>query len=298
MKTRIGILIDSSTTYDDAFISQNKIEVIPLSFSDATNKTFKDDNKSITREDLLKRLDNHESFKTSATPIGELMTKVNDMLQNCETVIFLPISSGLSSQYSQSLIIQKEFEGQFFPIRSLSGAAGNEFVLKLIVEAVKSGKDVKTIVSEAEQHFNKISTYFSCEDSSGMTSGGRVSKAIVKAINLFKLKPIIQLDGKNHYGGIGKNYNNIIKKIIKSINNDFQNKLLAENILNISIYYAGYEDKKKETIINLLAEGFKFPKDKIAVRWLPNVVLIHAHRGAYGVSLESSIEHKIRDYED
>ncbi|MDR0740005.1 MAG: DegV family EDD domain-containing protein [Mycoplasmataceae bacterium] len=298
MKKQIGILIDSSCTYDSTFIKENNIEIIPLAFSDSQNKTYDDDNSSINRDELMRRLDNHESFKTSAAPIGKLITKVESMLTNYEKIIFLPISHGLSSMYAQSLIVKQEFPDNFFPVRSLSGAAANEFVLRDIAQNVHKNMDVQSIIDIAEKQFNRISTYFSCEDLSGMSSGGRVTKTIMKVINILKLKPIIQLDNKNQYGGIGKNYQSVIKKIIKSIKNDFDNKLLPENILNIYIYYTAYEDIKKDTIINLLSEGFMFPKEKIVIRDLPNIVLIHTHRGSYGVSLETNIEHKIKKYDD
>jgi DegV family protein with EDD domain len=292
MKKSIGILIDSSCTYDETFIKQNEIEIIPLTFSDTKNNLYDDDNKSIKRDELLTRLNNKEMFKTATVSMGKLLNKVEDMLERYEQVIFLPISIGLSSQYTQSLIVQQDLVNKFFPIRSTSAAAANEFVLYKIVELIKAKKNIKEIVTIAENLYKYICTYFSCEDLSGMSSGGRVTKTIMKVINLFKLKPIIKLDNKNQYGGVGKNYRTITKKIINSIHEDFNNQLTSDKIKNIIIYYSGYEDEKKNKILELIADGFKFPKDKIQIRWVPNTILIHAHQGAYGVSIEASIEHQ------
>jgi fatty acid-binding protein DegV len=49
-----------------------------------------------------------------------------------------------------------------------------------------------------------------------MKSGGRVTKAIVRVIDILKLQPIIRLDEKNEYAGIAKNYMNGMKKMIKT----------------------------------------------------------------------------------
>jgi DegV family protein with EDD domain len=266
MKKQIGILIDSSCTYDEKFLKENSVEIIPLTFSDSQNQVYDDNNNSIDREKLLERLDQKEIFKTAATPIGKLLHKVEEMLNEYEQVIFLPISVGLSSQYAQSLIVQQELIGQFFPIRSTSGASGNEFALYKIVELVKAKKDVKEIVATVENLYKNIATYFSCEDLSGMSSGGRVTKAIMKVINLFKLKPIIQLDNKNQYGGVGKNYQTITKKIINSINDDFHNQLTPDKIKHVAIYYSGYPEEKKNAILDLVAEGFKIPRENILIR--------------------------------
>ncbi|MDR0675167.1 MAG: DegV family protein [Mycoplasmataceae bacterium] len=298
MKKRIGVLIDSSCTYDESFIKKHEIEIIPLTFSNEKNQVYDDDNKSITRDKLLESLDQKKIFKTSATPIGKLISKIEKMLEKYEQVIFLPISIGLSSQYMQSLIAQQDFSGKFFPIRSTSAAAANEFILYRIIELIQTNKSIDEIINTAENLYKSIDTYFSCEDLSGMSSGGRVTKTIMKVIKLFKLKPIIQLDNKNQYGGVGKNYQTIIKKIIKSINEDFNHQLTANTIKHVAVYYSGYSEEKKNNILSSVAQGFKIPRENILVRWVPNAILIHAHRGAYGISVETTIQRKIKIMEE
>jgi DegV family protein with EDD domain len=298
MKKYCGILIDSGCTYDVNFIKKHNIEIIPLSFTDQNNKVYDDDNKEVDQVELLKRLDAHESFKTSATPIGKLMVKVEQMFENYEHVIFLPISVGLSSQYAQSLIVQQDYLGKFFPIKSTSAAIANEFVLNEIVKMVEENMEIPSIVDKAQDLYKYIDTYFSCEDLSGMKSSGRVTSAIMKVINLFKLKPIIQLDGKNQYGGVGKNYQIITKKIIRNINKDFQNELKSEHIKSIGIYLGGYGEEKRNFLLETFSNAFNFAKEKIFFRDLPTVVLVHTRRGCYGISIQTTIPRVTKEYTD
>jgi fatty acid-binding protein DegV len=65
---------------------------------DSHLRTYKDDNKEITRQQLVERLKKGENFKTSMTPIGQLIKIVEKMFKKYDSVIFLPISKGLSSQ--------------------------------------------------------------------------------------------------------------------------------------------------------------------------------------------------------
>jgi DegV family protein with EDD domain len=266
MKKPIGILIDSSCTYEENYIKDHEIEIIPLTFSDAQNTVYEDNNQAISNEELLARLDKGELFKTAASNIGKLMNKVEDMLTRFEQVIFLPISMGLSSQYAQSLIVQQEFPGKFFPIKSVSGAMASEFVLYRIVELLNENRTAEEIVSGAENLYKYIVTYFSCEDLSGLRQGGRATKAVIKAIDIFKLKPIIHLDVKNHFGGVGKNYMTIMKKINNAIHENFNRLLTPDKIKNIGIYYSGYEEEKKQAIIKMIVDFFKIQKEKIIVR--------------------------------
>jgi DegV family protein with EDD domain len=266
MKKQTGILIDSASTYDAHYLQTHNIEVIPLTFSDPQNRVYDDDNQTISQEELLRRLDKKEIFKTSATPIGKLIKKVEQMLENYEKVIFIPIAIGLSSQYAQSLIVQQDFPETFFPIRSTNAALANEFVLMNVVELIEQRIQINDILAKVDEMYKHIVTYFSCEDLSGMLMGGRVTKAIVKVINFLKLKPIIKLDNKNHYAGVGKNYKTVTKKIINAICDDFSNNITTEQIKRIGIYYSGYDDQKKEDILNMVTTAFNFPKDKILIR--------------------------------
>jgi hypothetical protein len=51
--------------------------------------------------------------------------------------------------------------------------------------------------------------------------------------------------------------------------------------------------------LDLVARGFKIPKENILVRWVPNTILIHAHRGAYGITVEATMERETnKKYEE
>jgi fatty acid-binding protein DegV len=71
---------------------------VPISITDSQSKVYQDNNKEIPYETLLKRLSNGENFKTSMTPLGQLMDTVEEMSKEYEEIIFLPVSKGLSGQ--------------------------------------------------------------------------------------------------------------------------------------------------------------------------------------------------------
>jgi fatty acid-binding protein DegV len=50
-----------------------------------------------------------------------------------------------------------------------------------------------------------------------MAKGGRATKLIINAMKVLKLKPIIELYHKNHMGGIGKKFENIVDNMCKKI---------------------------------------------------------------------------------
>jgi DegV family protein with EDD domain len=183
MKKEFGILIDSAACCDETYLKTNDIHIVPLSLSDSNNKVYEDNGIDLPRDILLSRMDNNESFKTSATPLGKLTVIVEDMLDVYEKVIFVPISEGLSSQYQQSMIIKADHPNNFFVVKSSSAGAATEFLLPHLIGWLKDKIPMEQILNKAEEFYYHTNTYFSCEDMRSMIKGGRVSNAILKIIN-------------------------------------------------------------------------------------------------------------------
>ena len=298
MSKKIKLFVDSSSTIDDIFFKNNDIGIIPLSLSDSNEKVYDDAPESLSKDDLIKKMDLGLNFKTSSTPFGKLSLAIEEALETHDEVIFLPISSGLSSQYSQSKLIENDFPNRFFIVKSETAAYGNEFIAKNIVEYIKQGLSSKEIVKKAEDLNMYVNSYFSCENVTSLISGGRITKGILKIIQILKFKPIILFDNKNQSAGWGRNYKDIIKKIINLIKKDYSEPLTSQNIDSICLYVSGYEKEKKEFLLDYISEYLNYPKKKIITRWVPNIILSHARKGAYGITICTKIPHRKRDVKD
>lgn len=295
MNKKVKIFIDSSSTFDKEFLKKNNVSVIPLSLSDMNNQVYSDDGTNMNPNILFKEIANGNKFKTSATPLGVLMTTIEDALDEYDVVYFIPISHGLSSQWNQARMIEEDHPGKFFVIKSTSAALANEFVLYKLIDLIKTKKEPKEIVKECEDYYLNTDTYFSCEDISDLLRGGRVTSGIVKIIKMLKLKPIILLDTKNQRAGMSKNYQDAIGKIIDNIDKDYDKKLSSDDIEHLGIYYSGYEDTKKDFILDSVSKAFNYPKEKILIRWVPTIVLAHTRKGAYGITVATKTPHKKRE---
>ncbi len=295
MNKKVKIFIDSSSTFDKEFLEKNNVGIIPLSLSDMNNQVYSDDGTNMNPNILFKEIANGNKFKTSATPLGILMTTIENALDEYDTVYFIPISHGLSSQWNQARMIEEDHPGKFFVIKSTSAALASEFVLYKLLDLIKTNKSPKEIVEECENYYLNTDTYFSCEDITDLLRGGRVTASIVKIIKMLKLKPIILLDTKNQRAGMSKNYQDATDKIIASINKDYNKNLCEDDIEHLGIYYSGYDDEKKNYILDSVSKAFNYPKEKILIRWVPTIILAHTRKGAYGITVATRIPHIKRE---
>lgn len=289
MKNKFIILVDSGCTMPRKLMDKNNIAFVPLSISDQNNKVYPDDGIAITQEQLVSRLESGETFKTSCTQFGILLQKVEELLETNEIVYFIPISSGISSQYNQGRMLEQEFEDRVYTINSNSTGTVTEYIAVEVNKYAQNENDPQKVVKFAENLFDKSTTYFSCENPKGLVSGGRVTKILASIITFLRLKPIVHFRVKNSSGGVGKNYKSNIAKMINLIDEDFGGiTKTPEKIDFIGIYINSPTEEKKNFILDSIAKSFSFPKEKIIVRDVPAVVLAHTWKGSYGIGITCS----------
>jgi fatty acid-binding protein DegV len=97
MKKKFAIIIDSSTTYDEKFVDDNNVYIIPMQFSDSNGATF-DDDENFTQEKMIDELKNGKVFKSSYSNTGKFIKLIETLLVKYEDVYFIPISYGISGQ--------------------------------------------------------------------------------------------------------------------------------------------------------------------------------------------------------
>jgi DegV family protein with EDD domain len=268
-------------------LDDNDVKLIPLSISDSNNKVYPDDGKAILTEELLTRLENGEVFKTSATPTGLVIQKIEELLKEYDAVIFFPITRGVSSQYQQALMIKNEFENKLFVVDTETGAGAMEFMVERVVEKMRNTDMTPSeLVDFAHKLRPNISTYFSCEDLGGLIRGGR-GKAALKAVNFLHLKPVLKINIGIELAGLGRNFKNNMQKMVDVIKSNYkQIKISPNKVRNIALYYSLYAEDKKRILLEIISKSLNFSIDKIRVRLLPAAILIHTLRGSYGIAAE------------
>ena len=68
--------------------------------------------ETITTEKFYDVLPNTEDIKTSAPIMGDLMTLWQESLKTYDQILFMPMSSGLTSSVNNAELLAKEFDGK------------------------------------------------------------------------------------------------------------------------------------------------------------------------------------------
>ncbi|SYV95350.1 degV-like protein, partial [Mycoplasma putrefaciens] len=196
MTVKIGLLVDSASTYDASIFKETNIELIPLHIVMPDNTEFLDTNSNVVDNKILERVANGENVKTSQASIGELEQKYQELLKKYDHVVHIPITKNLSSMLqTASLVSQDEKfidKVTVYQNTDLAAQAISEIALRLD-QALKDGSvsTVQQAIEFIDQNKEKVYVSIIPGDLKKLSSGGRATGIITTVLNIFKTKLLI-----------------------------------------------------------------------------------------------------------
>lgn len=204
------IYVDASIDVENSYITDNNIHFIPMKYMIDDQEYVMD--RQQTEEELdhfyQKMKDGSITGTSQITPYTyeQVFRKEAEQGHN---VLYLCLSSGLSSTYASSLNAAQSVMEDFPDVKIESvdtlGATGG--VGLLLMQAIKGRDEGKTISENAaylRQIAPNIGFWFMVEDLEYLKRGGRVSATAAFAGNVLNLKPVLKINDEGKLINISK----------------------------------------------------------------------------------------------
>jgi DegV family protein with EDD domain len=151
---------------------------------------------SITREEFFGRLNSGENVSTTQPTPDSVMNIWREALEEAETVLYMPLSSGLSGSCNTAMMFaqEEEFEDKVFvvDIGRISTPMHRSILDALeLVEEGYSAKEIKDILEASRE---EMSIYIAVETLEYLKRGGRITPAAAAVGALLNIKPILRLN--------------------------------------------------------------------------------------------------------
>lgn len=190
----IGIVTDSHSGISQKLARQLEIEVIPMPFYFGDTCYYED--VSLSREEFFARLKNGADVSTSQPSPAAVLDAWKKALESYETILYIPISSGLSSSCETAMMLagEDEFEGRVFVVdNGRVSTPMHQSVLDAIdlVEAGYSAAECREILERVKA---KMNIYVAVSDLTYLRRGGRISGSTAAIGSLLNIKPILCFD--------------------------------------------------------------------------------------------------------
>lgn len=191
---KVAIVTDSNSGITQEQGKEYGIYVIPMPFYIDGELYYEDIN--LTQEEFYHKLEHEAEISTSMPAIGDVMDLWEKLLKEYEEVLYIPMSSGLSSSCEAAISMSMEYEGKVQVVNNQRiSVTQRQSVLDALVLAEK-GWNALQIKEYLEKTKFDSTIYITLDTLKYLKKGGRITPAAAALGTLLRLKPVLQIQGE------------------------------------------------------------------------------------------------------
>lgn len=287
---KVAVITDSNSGITQSQAKELGIQVVPMPFF-INEETFYED-ISMTQKEFYEYLTNGADVMTSQPSPDSLMNIWREALKDHEEIVYIPMSSGLSSTCGTAMMLsyEDEFEGKVFVVDNQRiSVTQRQSALDALELAKKgySGEEIQTILMREKF---ESSIYIMVDTLSYLKKGGRVTPAAAAIGTVLRIKPVLQIQGEklDAYAKV-KTIKQAKNTMIKAVRKDLEDRFHDPNgeKFYLEIAYTGDDTEAQIFKKELEAE---FPGHEIWVDPLSLSVSCHIGPGALAFAISKRVD--------
>ena len=224
------IVMDASADIDSKVFIEEDIRFIPMQYS--LNEEMRE-SKGIESEELLKSFyDSQRSgelTKTTQITPYQYINFFSKLLNEGYSVLYLSLSSGLSSTYQSAMLAASELNDEHkdekvYVVDSLGATGGIGVLLELACKYRKEGKSIEENCVLLNNAKLKLHHFFMVQDLMYLKRGGRVSGATAVVGTVLGIRPILKIDENGKLVNFTKRRGNklALEELAKLFNENYE----------------------------------------------------------------------------
>lgn len=282
---KIAIVTDSNSGITQEEGKNLGIFVIPMPFTVDGEEYLED--ISVTQEQFFELLENGAEVTTSQPSQIYLEELWQNLLNSYEQIIYIPMSSGLSSTCENARKFAEKFGGRVHVVDNLRISVPQKISVYEAVGMVKAGKQAEEILEHLERTKGKCSIYLTLTVLKYLKKGGRITPAAAAIGDMLKLKPILYTRGQSFDKfAVTLSMGQAKRKMIQQIKNELNTEFKDEYEKGKMALLVAYSKVKDEGIKFAKEIEREFPTMKVLyVDPLSLSVACHTGAGALGIGI-------------
>ena len=191
---KIAVLTDSNSGITQEQAKELGVYVIPMPFFIDGQQYFEGIN--LTQEEFYKYLEEDADISTSQPSPGDVMERWDQLLEEYDEVVHIPMSSGLSGSCETAMTLAQDYDGKVQVVNNQRISVTQEqsvYDAILLRDAGKDAAQIKEIL-EAEKFESTI--YITVDTLKYLKKGGRITPAAAALGTVLNLKPVLQIQGE------------------------------------------------------------------------------------------------------
>ena len=192
--SKVAVLTDSNSGITQVDAKELGVYVIPMPFF-INNETYYED-IDLTQEQFYEKLVDGVDISTSMPMVGSVTDTWDKLLQEYDEIVYVPMSSGLSSSCETAYMLSQDYDGKVQVVNNQRISVTQRQSVMDAKELAENGKSAAEIKEILEQHKMESSIYIMVDTLSYLKKGGRITPAAAALGTLLRLKPVLQIQGE------------------------------------------------------------------------------------------------------
>lgn len=193
---KVAIMTDSNSGITQSLAKELGVYVLPMPFT-IDQKEYQED-INLTQEEFYNKLMSGAEVFTSQPAVGEVTKYFDEILEEYDQIVHIPMSSGLSGSCQTALMLanESEYRGKVFVVDSQRISVTLKCDVLDALELAKRGKTGQEIHDILMENKMNASIYITVDTLEYLKKGGRVTPAAAALGGLLKIKPILSIQGE------------------------------------------------------------------------------------------------------
>ncbi|MGI6671806.1 MAG: DegV family protein [Christensenellales bacterium] len=241
----------------------------------------------ITHEQLYAAMESGKAAYTSQPAPGNVTDMWDAILsQGAEEIVYIPMSSGLSSTFATASTLAQEYEGRVFVVdnRRISIIQRSSVLDALYLS--RRGMRAADIKAQLEKSAFDASAYICVDTLKYLKRGSRITAAGASLSTAMNLHPVLNLrGGKLDAECVVRGQNRMQKTLIKLMETDIKNRFQFSPAQDISLCTAGTLTSSQDAQAWNARVQKAFPEHEVTYHELSCSIACHVGPGAIAIGM-------------
>ncbi len=287
---KVAIMTDSNSGITQKQGQELGISVIPMPFYIDGELYYED--ISLTQEEFYQRLEQNANISTSMPAPGDVMDTWEKLLKNYDQVVYIPMSSGLSSSCATAATLAEDsFEDKVFVVNNQRiSVTQRQSVLDAMAMAA-GGAEAEEIKDRLEKTKFDSSIYITVDTLKYLKKGGRITPAAAALGTLLRIKPVLQIQGeKLDAFAKCRTFRQARTTMLNAVDKDLRERFLLGDHPEKAMIAAAYTGSGEEAVDWKREIQSVYPNHEIVMDPLSLSVSCHIGPGALAVTVSKVLE--------
>lgn len=191
--SKIGIITDTNSGMTAAEARQHDIHLMPMPFFVDGKEYFED--VDMTQADFFKHLESGANVATSQPSPASVISCWENILKTHDQIIYIPMSSALSSSCQSAKVYAEDFKGRVFVVDNHRISITQKQSALDAIYWRDCGDSAEEIVTKILETSMNCSIFLSVDNLQYLKKGGRITPSVAAIGTVLNIKPVLQIQG-------------------------------------------------------------------------------------------------------